>query len=101
MKENRVFTSEMVDDYSEKLLIGLSREENAMVLAEFDVIDKNFKSFEKIDNLADVEPMSWCLDRTIDNLRDDVEEESIPIEVALRNSDRTTDREIEVPKVVG
>ena len=35
------FTSEMVDDYADKLLIGLTKEENQMVLDEFDIIDKN------------------------------------------------------------
>ena len=29
------FTSTMVDDYAEKLMIGLTKEENKMVLDEF------------------------------------------------------------------
>ena len=33
MKENK-FTKEMVNDYAEKLLIGLTEEENKMVLEE-------------------------------------------------------------------
>ena len=32
------FTKEMVDSYADKLLIGLTDEENKMVLDEFDVI---------------------------------------------------------------
>ena len=35
------FTKEMVDDYADKLLIGLTDEENKMVLDEFAGIDKN------------------------------------------------------------
>ena len=35
------FTSEMVNDYADKLLIGLTDEENKMVLDEFEIIDKN------------------------------------------------------------
>ena len=35
------FTKEMVDDYADKLLIGLTEEENKMVLDEFDAIDAN------------------------------------------------------------
>ena len=35
------FTEEMVDNYADKLLIGLSREENKMVLDEFATIDDN------------------------------------------------------------
>ena len=32
------FTKEMVDDYADKLLIGLTEEENQMVLDEFEII---------------------------------------------------------------
>ena len=35
------FTKEMVNDYADKLLIGLTDEEQDMVLEEFDIIDKN------------------------------------------------------------
>ena len=35
------FTREMVNDYADKLLIGLTEEENKMVLDEFEIIDKN------------------------------------------------------------
>ena len=35
------FTKEMINDYADKLLIGLTEEENRMVLEEFDEIDKN------------------------------------------------------------
>lgn len=95
------FTKEMVDDYADKLLIGLTSEENKMVLDEFEDIDKTIDMINKIPGLDKVEPMSWCLDRTIDNLREDIIEESIPIDEALRNSDGRSEDEIEVPKVVG
>ncbi len=101
MKEIEKFTSEMVDDYADKLLIGLTPQENKMVTDEFFIIDKNFKVLETIPHIKDTEPMSWCLDRTIDDLRDDIVEESIPIDDVLANSKRTTDREIEIVKVVG
>ena len=42
------FTSEMVDDYADKLLIGLTEEENKMVLEEFDIIDKNINIINEI-----------------------------------------------------
>ena len=34
------FTSEMVNDYANKLLIGLTKEENKQVLDEFNIIDE-------------------------------------------------------------
>ena len=95
------FTAEMVDNYADKLLIGLTPEENAMVLNEFDAIDANIDLINAIDGIKDVEPMTHCLDDFVYELRDDVAEESVPIEDLLANSDDTEDREIVVPKVVG
>ena len=46
------FTKEMVDDYALKLLIGLSDEENKMVLEEFDAIDRNIDLINKIPNMT-------------------------------------------------
>lgn len=94
------FTSEMVDDYADKLLIGLTREENQMVLDEFEIIDKNIDVINEIPDIEEVEPMSWCLDDFAFELREDEVEESTPIEDLLKNCDVYNDREVEVPKVV-
>ena len=45
--------------------------------------------------------MTHALDDFECELREDVIEESVPIEELLRNSDDTEDREIVVPRVVG
>ena len=94
------FTSEMVDDYADKLLIGLAKEENKMVLDEFEIIDSNIDIINEIPNIEKVEPMTHCLDNFEYELREDVKEESVPIEELLQNCDLYTDREVEVPKVV-
>lgn len=98
---SKAFTKELVDDLANKLLIGLSEEENAMVLNEFDAIDANIDLINEIDGIKDVEPMTHALDDFEYVLREDVAEESVAIEDLLRNSDDTEDREIVVPKVVG
>ena len=95
------FTKEMVNDYADKLLIGLTEEENALVLSEFDVIDENMELLNEIPNLKDVEPMTHALDDFVYELSDDVVEESIRIEEVLQNCDAHEGREIEVPIVVG
>ncbi len=94
------FTKEMVDDYADKLLIGLTEEENKMVLDEFEIIDKNIDIINEIPNIENVEPMSWCLDDFSFELREDEVEESVPIEELLQNCDVYNDREVEVPRVV-
>ncbi len=94
------FTKEMVNEYADKLLIGLTEEENKQVLEEFDIIDKNIDIINKIPNIDNVEPMTHCLDRYIYELREDVVEESTPIDELLQNCDDVKNREVKVPKVV-
>ena len=95
------FTKEIVNDYADKLLIGLTDEENKQVLDEFEVIDENIDLINKIPNIENVEPMTHCLDNFIYELRSDKTEESIEIDELLQNCDDKTDREVSVPKVVG
>ena len=94
------FTEEMVIDYADKLLIGLTEEEVRMVLDEFEVIDKNISLVNEIPEIEKVEPMTHCLDDFIYELREDVVEESIPIDDILANCDSYLNREVKVPKVV-
>lgn len=100
MKENK-FTSNMVNNYAEKLLIGLTEEETNMVLEEFESIDETINTINQIEGLDSVEPMTHCLDDFIYELRSDTEEESTNIEELLQNCDDKTEREVIVPKVVG
>ena len=95
------FTKELVDDLADKLLIGLTPEENQMVLDEFSVIDANLDLVNKIPNISAIEPMTHCLDDFTFNLREDIIEKSIPIKDLLKNCDDTDGNEVQVPKVVG
>ena len=98
---NKIFTEQMVDDYAEKLLIGLSREENKMVLDEFEEINKQIEIVSKIQNIESVEPMTHPFETPGLELREDIAKESISIQDALSNCDMYEGREVEVPKVVG
>ena len=71
-----------------------------MVLDEFDIIDKNIDLINAIDGIETVEVMTHCLDDFSCELRDDVEESSIPVEELLRNCDDYIASEVRVPKVV-
>ena len=98
---DKKFTKEMVDDYADKLLIGLTDEENQMVLDEFEIIDETINTINDIEGIEKVEPMTHTLDDFVYELREDIVEESIPIEDLLANCDVHSAREVEVPKVVG
>ena len=94
------FTEEMVVNYADKLIIGLTEEEVSLVLDEFEVIDKNIDLINKIPNIESVEPMTHCLDNFIYELREDVVESSTDIELLLLYCDDHSDTEVKVPKVV-
>ena len=100
MKEKK-FTKVMVNDYANKLLIGLTEEETNMVLEEFSIIDENINKINDIEGLENIEPMTHCLDRYITELREDIKEETLDINDILSNCDSHTEREVKLPKVVG
>jgi len=95
------FTKEMIDDYADKLLIGLSDEECNTLLEEFDVIRERMEIISNIPGIEDVEPQHFPCEFTLSNLRKDTPEESLPIEDILANCDQSIERVVEVPKVVG
>ncbi len=94
------FTKEEIYKYADKLLIGLTEEENEMVLKEFDVIDKNISLINNIPNIENVDIMSHCLDDFEFDLREDTIEESTDIDDLLSNCDNYRNNEVKVPKVV-
>lgn len=94
------FTKEMVNDYAEKLVIGLTEEENKQVLDEFEIIDKSIDVINEIKDIEKVEPMSFCLDDFEYEFREDIVEESIPLDDLLQNCDDYIGSEVRVPKVV-
>ena len=78
-------TEEMIDNYAEKLLIGLTDDERKMILEEFDYIEKNMDLINRIPNIKDIEPLSYPFEMYIEDLRDDDKEaEEIEIDVLLR-----------------
>ena len=94
------FTKEMVDHYADKVWIGLTKEENKMVLDEFAKIDADIDQINKIPGLEKREPMTHCLDFYLYELREDKTEDAIEIEKLFQNCDDYEDREIRVPRVV-
>lgn len=94
------FTSEMVDNYANKLLFNLTEDENKLVLDEFEIIDKTIDLINDIEGLDKLEPMTHPLEDIEFDLREDEATPSMSLEDALKNAGATEGREIEVPKVV-
>ena len=97
----RKFTEQLLDDLADRLLYGLSREENKMVLDEIEAIDENIDLINKIEGISKVTPMTHALDDFEVVLREDIPEESYDIDTLLANCDEHEDGEVIVPKVVG
>ena len=94
------FNEQTIDKLADLLMIGLTPEENKMVLDEFEVIDANINKINNIEGISEAEPMTHALDNFEVELREDVAEESPSIEELLANCDFKDGREVEVPKVV-
>ena len=94
------FNEEMIKDYADKLLIGLSDEETKTILSEFEVIEKNMNSINDIDGISSVEPQNYPFIIT-SSPRDGKVINNEDITDILKNCDKVNDREVEVPKVVG
>lgn len=91
---------EIVNKSAEEILLELTPEESKLLIDEFEIIDKEFDIVNTISNIDKAQPMTHCLDEFEVELRQDEVEDSVPIEDLLKNSDETTYREIELPKVV-
>lgn len=95
------FTKELVNEYADKLLIGLSEEENKLVLEEFDIIEKSMDNIANFKGISEVEPMHYALDDFSYELKsDEVNSNYLPEEL-LSNCSEVEDYLVSVVKVVG
>ena len=94
------FTKELVDKFAEDLLIGLTSEENKMVLDEFKVIEASMDRIANIPNISEEEAMTHPLEYDSVILRDDHEVRELTKDEVLQNAKCKTEEEIIVPKVV-
>lgn len=95
------FTKEKIEKLADLLMIGLTEEEKDMVFEEFEIIDADINKINDIENIESVEPMTHALDNFEFKLREDIAEESIPLDELLDNCDDSDDGCVSVPKVVG
>ena len=94
------FNEELMYDYADKLLIGLTLDEAKTLVEEFDVIEERMDLINEIEGISEVEPMHYPF--IIEpNIRDGKEINNDLTQELLKNCDKVSDTEIEVPKVVG
>ena len=95
-----MFTKDIINDYADKLLIGLSDEETNLLVREFDVINDNMSKINNVKGLENIEPLHFPQDLRVKEIRDGKTSRMIDIEDALKNCDDYIDREVEIIRVV-
>ena len=94
------FNEQLVDKLASKLLIGLTPEENKMVLDEFKLIEKNMDLINNIKDIKSQEPITHPYDLFTATFREDEAKESESFKDVISNCDDYDGREIRVPKTV-
>ena len=95
-----MITKEKLKNYAGKLMFDMKDEEYETLLNEFDVILKQMDLIGNIENISEVDPMTFPFEIEDVELRSDDESRNIEIEDALSNTGSKKGREIRVPKVV-
>ena len=91
---------EVLKEAANKLMFDMSDKEYETLIEEFEIITKQMELIGEIPGVDDVEPMTFPFEVTNDYLRDDVIEETITKEDALKNSKRKKGDYIVLPRVV-
>ena len=91
---------EKLKDYARKLMFEMNDEEYSTLQEEFEVILKQMDLIGKIDNIKDVEPMTFPYINKHAHLRDDVTKETLKTEDIMLNVKEKERNQVKVPKVV-
>ncbi len=95
-----VISKTQLKDYAARLMFDMSDEEYDTLQQEFAVITKQMEFIENIENIKEVEPMTFPFITEKNTLRDDEIEEYLTVEEVLSNAKHQLDNQIKVPKVV-
>lgn len=93
-------TKDKLKEYANKLMFDMSDNEYDTLLKEFDVMLKHMDLIGEIKDLEKVEPMSFPFEINDVDIREDIINNEIATEDALKNAKETLFNEVKVPKVV-
>lgn len=87
-------------DYANKLMFDMNDEEYETLAKEFNTVLMQFELIGKIDNISNVEPMTFPYLKEEVVLRDDLKSRVVDVDVAFSNCHGKKGDEIKVPRVV-
>ena len=97
MKEYNI---EVLKDAAKRLLFDMSESEYETLLKEFDIVTKQMNIIGSNSEIEKYEPMAFPFECSTSYLREDVPEEPLSRDEAIRNSKRKIGGQIKLPKVV-
>ncbi len=95
-----MITKENLKKYASKLMFDMNDNEYEVLMQEFDVILDQMELIGKIENISDVEPMTFPYIIKRDVLREDEATNLMTTEELLSNVKEVERNQIKVPKVV-
>ncbi len=87
-------------EYANKLMFDMKDEEYKTLQEEFDTILKQMDLIGKIDNISEVEPMTFPFVIYDKELREDEIGDYLTVGEVLDNAKQQVDDQVKVPKVV-
>lgn len=97
MKEYNI---EVLKDAANRLLFDMSESEYKTLLNEFDIVTKQMKLIGENKELDSFEPMIFPFECSTSFMREDIPNEPLKREEALKNSSRKAGGQIKLPRVV-
>lgn len=95
-----MITKEKLEDYAKKLMFEMNDEEYKTLQEEFDIILKQMDLIGKIENLKNIEPMTFPFLLKNVEMREDIPKKSLDINDVLKNAKEVENSMVKVPKVV-
>ena len=96
----KTISMDVLKDAANRLLFDMSVEQYKTLYEEFQILTKQMETIGKIEGLESYEPMTFPFDCSTSFLREDVAEEPLTRDEALRNAGNKQDDQIKLPKVV-
>ena len=94
-------TKEKLKDYAAKLMFDMDDEGYDRTLEEFETVEKHMALIGEIENIDNVEPMTFPYVIYHASLREDEARDCLTNEEVLANAKETKANQVKVPKVVG
>ncbi len=94
-------TKEKLKDYAAKLMFDMDDEGYDRTLEEFETVEKHMALIGEIENIENIEPMTFPYVIYHADLREDVACDCLTNDEVLANAKETKANQVKVPKVVG